>query len=57
MALTNITALVSAVPKCEMGVIVGIPEPETDKVLNIYSRVNIYENRDRTRIFDQFSGF
>ncbi len=32
MALTNITALVSAVPKCEMGVIVGIPEPETDKV-------------------------
>ena len=32
MALTNITALVKAVPKCELEVIVSIPEPETDKV-------------------------
>jgi Fe-S-cluster containining protein len=35
MALTNITELVKAVPKCELEVIVGIPEPETDKVAEL----------------------
>ena len=35
MALTNIIALVKALPECELRVIAGIPEPETDKVAEL----------------------